>query len=139
MMPRSSVISGRIGRHGGQHHPDAAQQTEAELDPHFPVRPEPEPLEAVVELDVPEDGLRFDGTVAAEAVYRTEIRTGHPRQPHVVHVLVQQALHPATGVDVAHIGIHDHLQQHPRMEAARAISLVSGFYAGDGKSILLSR
>ena len=41
------------------------KRDEAELDPHFPVRPEAEPLEAVVELDVPEDGFGFDGTVAA--------------------------------------------------------------------------
>ena len=41
------------------------KRDKAELDPHFPVRLETETPEAVVELDVPEDGLRFDGTVAA--------------------------------------------------------------------------
>ena len=33
---------------------------ETELDPHFPVRLETEPFEAVVGLDVPEHGLRFN-------------------------------------------------------------------------------
>ena len=73
--------------------------------------------------------------LATEAVYRTEVRTGHPREPHVVHVLVQQTLHPAPGVDVAHIRIHDHLEEHPRMEAARAAPLVSRLYIGDIKPV----
>lgn len=77
--------------------------------------------------------------LATEAVYRTEVRTRHPREPHVVHVLVQQTLHPAPGVDVAHIRIHDHLEEHPRMEAARAAALVSRLYIGDIKPVLLLR
>ena len=40
------------------------ERNETELDPHFPVRFEPESPEAVIELDVPKDGLGFDGTSA---------------------------------------------------------------------------
>ena len=41
------------------------ERNETEFDPHFPVRFEPESPEAVIELDVPKDGLGFDGTSAA--------------------------------------------------------------------------
>lgn len=41
------------------------KRNETELDHHFPVRLEAETPEAVVELDVTEDRLWFDGTVAA--------------------------------------------------------------------------
>ena len=68
--------------------------------------------------------------LATEAVYRTEIRAGHPGEPHVVHVLVQQALHSATRVDIAHVGIHNYLQEHPRMVATRAAAHVGRLYAG---------
>lgn len=40
------------------------ERDETELDPHLPDRPEAEPLEAVVELYVPEHGLRLNGTPA---------------------------------------------------------------------------
>lgn len=73
--------------------------------------------------------------LATEAVYRTKVRTGHPGQPHIVHVLVQQTLHPAPGVDVAHIRIHYHLQEHTGMEATRAAALVGGLYPRDVKPV----
>ncbi len=74
-------------------------------------------------------------TLAPETVDCPEIRPDHPGQPHVVHVLSQQPLHPAPGVYVAHIGIHEYLQQHPRMEAARSAALIRRLYPRDVKPV----
>lgn len=41
------------------------KRNESQFDPHFPVRLQPEMSDVVIDLDIPEDGLRFDGMVAA--------------------------------------------------------------------------
>ena len=49
----------------------------------------------------------------AEVIDGLEVRLLISRQPYEVNVALERFLYFATGVDVAHVGVDDHLQHHP--------------------------
>ena len=74
-------------------------------------------------------------TLAAEEVDGVVVGCLPAAQPHVGDVLHKQLLHLAPRVHIVEVGVDHHLQEHPRMVAAGASSLVGPLDLGDVKPV----